>query len=270
MNETGESSWELPGFTATALREKTRDHCLIIPVLNQGQILLDQLDRLQSQLDLVDILLCDGASDDGSTELEGLRRRNVTCLLVTREPGLSTATRMGLSHGLRQGYRGILMMDGNGKDRVSTVADVVRKLEDGYDFVQTSRFKKGGRHENTPLERYLGVRLVISPILSLSSRFYYSDPTNSFTGMSPRYLLDPRVQPFRRVFQHYSLHYHLNRMAPRLGYRVTEIPHVRVYPKEDRGSLTRTANTKIRGLRPRLRIVGELLAAVLGRYDVRR
>ncbi len=263
-------AWELPEFSVTELKEKSRNYCLIIPILNQGQIILDQLDRLQSQLDQVDIVLCDGNSDDGSTALDALRKRNVTALLVTKERGLSTATRMGLAYGLSKNYDGILMMDGNGKDRVSTVSDVVTHLKEGYDFIQTSRFMKGGRHENTPLERYLGVRFVISPIISLGSRFFYTDPTNSFTGMSRQYLLNPLVQPFRHVFRNYCLHYHLNRMAPRLGLRVTEVPHERVYPKEDKGTLTKTSNTKIYGLRPRLRIVGELLLSVLGRYDIKR
>jgi dolichol-phosphate mannosyltransferase len=263
-------SWELPAFTTTELGEKKRDYCLLVLTLNQGEVLRAQLRRMQSQIHLVDIVLCDGASDDGSTDPEFLRECNVRALLVSPERGIGSASRVGLAYGLAQGYRGILMMDGNGKDRVSTIADVVRALEDGYDMVQASRFLPGGGHANTPLERWLGIRLVCSPILSLASRFYWSDPTNSFKGMSRRYLLDPRLRPFRRVFRRYSLHYQLNKTAPWLGYRALEVPHVRAYPDADRGSLFRTEATRIRGLRPRLQIVWELLLSAVGHYDVRR
>jgi hypothetical protein len=174
---------------------------------------------------------------------------------------------MGLAYGVAEGYRGVLMIDGNGKDRVSTIADLVRALEDGFDMVQASRFLAGGGHRNTPVERWIGIRLVCSPILSLGSGFLWTDPNNTLKAMSRRYLLDPRLAPFRHVFRHYNLHYHLNRMAPRLGYRALEVPHVRAYPAEDRHRIFRTQATRIHGLRPRLRIVGELLAEVAGRYD---
>jgi len=264
-----DAAWELPPFTTTELAEKKRDHCILVPVLNQGRILIDQLRRMQSQMHLVDVVVCDGASDDGSTDPERLRECGVRSLLVTPEPGIGTATRMGLAYALAQGYRGVLMIDGNGKDRVSTIADLVRALEDGHDMVQASRFLPGGRHENTPLERWVGIRLVCSPILSLSSGFFWSDPNNTMKAMSRRYLLDPRLAPFRHVFRRYNMHYHLNRMAPRLGYRALEVPHVRIYPAADRGRLFRTRATRIHGLRPRLQIVWELLCEVAGRYDVR-
>jgi len=261
-------SWELPATTTTELFEKKRDHCILVLTKNQGETLREQLRRMQSQTHLVDIVLCDGDSHDGSTELDFLRQCNVRTLLVSPEPGLGTATRMGLAYALAEGYRGVLMMDGNGKDRVHTITDVVRALEDGHDMVQASRFLPGGGHENTPLERLVGIRLICSPILSLGSRFFWSDPNNTFKGMSRRYLVDPRLAPFRRVFQRYNLHYHLNRMAPRLGYRALEVPHVRVYPDAGAGRLFRTEATQIRGLRPRVQIVWELLLEVFGRYDV--
>jgi dolichol-phosphate mannosyltransferase len=264
-----DASWELPAFTTTELAEKKRDHCILVPVLNQGRILIDQLRRMQSQMHLVDVIVCDGDSDDGSTDPDTLRECGVRTLLVTSELGIGTATRMGLAYAVAQGYRGVVMIDGNGKDRVSTIADLVCALEDGFDMVQASRFVAGGTHENTPLERWLGIRLVCSPVLSLGSRFFWSDPTNTLKAMSRRYLLDPRLAPFRHVFRRFNMHFHLSRMAPRLGYRALEVPHARVYPASDRGRIFRTEATRIRGLRPRLQLVWELLCEVAGRYDVR-
>ncbi len=96
--------------------------------------------------------------------------------------------------------------------------------------MQGSRFVPGGRAVRTPWARYLGIRLLHAPLISLAAGHRYTDTTNGFRAYSARFLSDPRVAPFRDVFSAYELHYYLAIRAARLGFRVAELPVTRTYP----------------------------------------
>ena len=63
----------------------------------------------------------------------------------------------------------------------------------------------GGEHSHTPLSRYVGVRLLHAPLVSLAAGVRYTDTTNGFRAYSRRFLADGRVAPFRSVFEGYEL-----------------------------------------------------------------
>ena len=256
----------LPGFEPPVyeirefLAKRTR-YCFIVVMLNEGERITGQLERMRAQAELADIVLADGGSTDGSTGEENLRAAGVRSLLTTAERGLCTALRMALAYAIEQGYEGVVTVDGNGKDGVESLVDFIAALDDGYDFVQGSRFLAGGHHENTPMERYLGVRLVMSPLLSLGSRYWYTDVTNGFKACSRRFLTDRRVQPIRRIFVRFNLQPYLNYRAARLGFRVRELPVRRVYPSD--GSIP----TKIRDFETKWLNVKEMLLTATGAYN---
>jgi hypothetical protein len=210
----------------------------------------------------VDVVIADGGSTDGSFDGGILDQAGVTALLVKTGPGkLSAQMRMGLFWCLGQGYEGVLTIDGNGKDGIAAIPDFIRLLDDGFDHIQGSRFVKGGHHENTPPARFWGVQLLHAPLISLAAGFRYTDTTNGFRAYSRKFLLDPRVLPFRDCFTAYELHYYLAIRAARLGFRVAEIPVTRAYPADGR------VPTKIRGLRGNALILETLARACLGAYD---
>ena len=61
----------------------------------------------------------------------------VRAVLTKTGPGkLSAQLRMAYAWCLREGYAGIVTIDGNGKDGVEAVAAMVAKLEEGCDYVQ--------------------------------------------------------------------------------------------------------------------------------------
>ena len=134
-------------------------------------------------------------------------------------------------------------------------------LDEGWDFVQGSRFAAGGRAVRTPPARLLAIKLLHAPVVSVAARFRYHDTTNGFRAYSRRLLLDPRVQPFRDLFQDYEILWYLAARAGRLGLRVKEIPVSRSYPAKG------PTPTKISPLRGRLGIISELWALLRGAYD---
>jgi len=239
-------------------------YAVIIPIWNEGQVIVDQLQRMRDARIEAEIILCDGGSSDGSTGKKRLELLGVRTLLVTDQIGLGTALRLGICYALDQGYDGVVTIDGNGKDGVESIPNFEALLSSGYDFVQGSRFMVGGKNRNTPVDRYLGIQFLIAPLMRIASGFHYTDPTNGFKGISRKFLLDQRVQPLRPIFQEFNLQFYLNYTAARLGFNVTEIPVSRIYPK---GMPT---PTKIVGVRKKLLLLRQFLETVSGRYDCRQ
>lgn len=254
--------WSVPAHTVAELAPRRTRYCVCVFVLNEGERIRAQLQRMAPVAGLADIVVADGGSTDGALEPELLRAAGVRALLTKTGPGrLSAQMRMALAWAMAQGYDGAITIDGNGKDDPSAISRFVEALDADADHVQGSRYVPGGVAENTPIARTIGVRLLHAPLISLAARHRYTDTTNGFRGYSRRLLLDPRVAPFRDVFVGYELHYYLAIRAARLGFRVTEVPVTRRYP---RGGPT---PTKISPLRGNLGILATLVRAALHRFD---
>lgn len=260
----GASNWQVPAYDTHVFGPKRHPYCLCIPVINEGDRIRRQLERTAAAgvPELADVLILDGGSTDGSLDHSLLRANGVSALLVKTGPGkLSAQLRMGYAFALQAGYQGIVTIDGNGKDGVEAIAEMVRCLEQGWDFVQGSRYLPGAQAINTPLVRGLASRLIHVPLLSLAAGFRYTDTTNGFRAYSSRLLLDERVQPFRDVFDTYELLAYLTVRAPRLGFRTSEIPVVRAYPASGK------TPTKISAFSGNMLLMRILLRAVLGAYN---
>jgi dolichol-phosphate mannosyltransferase len=259
-----DATWQVPSYDVVCLRPTRKDYAVIIPVLNEGE-------RIQAQLQAMnqfgihrsaDVVIVDGGSTDGSLDLSFLRSVHVCVLLRKTGPGkLSAQLRCGYAHCLCEGYKGVVTIDGNNKDSVEAIPDFVRELETGTDFVQGSRFIPGGQAVNTPLVRFLAIRLLHAPLLSLAAGLRWTDTTNGFRGYSRRLLLDPQVAPFRNVFQTYELLPYLTVRIPRLGYACKELPVERRYPPSGK------TPTKIHGFAGYFQLLGILLRAAGGGYN---
>lgn len=253
---------QVPAFTAVEFAPRRADHCVCVFVINENGKLHKQLAAMREHTADVDVVVADGGSTDGSTDHARLTDLGVNTLLTKTGPGkLGAQMRMAFAWAVDRGYRGVVVMDGNGKDGPEAIPRFVAKLDEGYDHVQGSRFVRGGVSENLPLSRWLGVRLLHAPLVSLASRRRYTDTTNGFRAYSRRLLEDPRVAVFRDVFPGYELHYYLAIRAARLGLRVCEIPVARRYPAHG------PTPTKIGPVCGNLRVLRCLFAACLGRFD---
>ena len=259
VSQYEDSTWELPSFDAVQYGEKQHEFALVIPVINEGERIREQLQRiLQAELP-IDVIIADGGSNDGSLDPDYMREVNVTAVLTKTGPGkLSAQLRMAYAWCIRKGYQGIITIDGNGKDGVRAVKDMIRLLQDGYDYVQGSRYLPGGQAENTPLERTIGNRLIHAPLLSIAGRHWYTDTTNGFRAYSVKYLLDPRVLPFRDVFQRYELLFYLTVRAGQIGARIGHVPVVRRYPAQGK------TPTKINGLSGKIDLFKQTFRVALG------
>jgi dolichol-phosphate mannosyltransferase len=256
--------WQVPEFRQKVFFTKHRAYCVVIPVINEGER-IRRLLRSMNELrvaEQADILLIDGGSTDGSLDEEFLRSVGVRALLTKTGPGkLSAQLRCAYAYALREGYDGIVTIDGNDKDDPSTIPDFIRGLEEGWDFLQASRFIPGGLAENTPLTRWIAIRMVHAPMLSLFSGFKWTDTTQGYRAYSRQMLLDPQIQPFRDIFMRYELLAYLSYRVPRLKYRVKELPTTRRYPRDE------AIPTKISTFRGNWDVMKTLFAACFGKFN---
>lgn len=257
----------VPNFISKEYRKKEHKYCLCIPIINEGERIKKELERAKKAKvdDIVDIIICDADSTDGCTADEIMKKLNVNTLLVKKDTGKQGAQlRMGFWWALNRGYDGIITIDGNNKDSIEDVCQFVKKLDEDYDFVQGSRFIKGGQAINTPLVRYLSVRLLHAPIISLTARKWYTDTTNAYRAYSKKYLTHPEVMPFRDIFVTYELLAYLSVKADRLKLKTCEIPVRREYPKKGK------TPTKISFFKGNSQLLKILFSNLFHKYDVKR
>ena len=250
----------VPKFMTVIFRPKTSKYCVLIPIINEGNRIRKELSRAKEyDIDkIADIIICDGCSSDGS--LEGLQKYNVNTLLIKSSTGkYGTQLRMGFWWALQRGYEGIITIDGNNKDSIEDIPYFIEKLEEGYDFIQGSRFIEGGEEINTPLIRKFAVKWLHAPIISKTAGKKYTDTTNAFRAYSRRYLTDDRVQPFRDIFNGYELLAYLSVRADQIGLHTCEIPVRRAYPKKGK------TPTKI-SMKGNFDLLKILFANMLGKY----
>ncbi|MFO0887952.1 MAG: glycosyltransferase family 2 protein [Isosphaeraceae bacterium] len=253
---------EVPAYEAKSFRPKSSGYCVCVFVINENGKLLKQLQAMRAHAGQLDVVIADGGSTDGSTAPEVLEPLDVNTLLVKTGPGkLGAQMRMAFAWALDRGYEGVITIDGNNKDGPEALPTFIARLAEGFDHIQGSRFLPGGVSENLPLSRFLGVKLLHAPLMSLAARFRYTDTTNGFRGYSRRFLTDPRVDAFRDVFVGYEYHYYLAIRAARLGFRVVEVPVSRRYPAHG------PVPTKISPLRGNFNMLRCLFRACLGAYD---
>ena len=226
---------DIPAYEVHQLQFATTKtkYCVGIPILNEDGKIQKQLMKMKALgiHKIADIIIFDGNSTDGSTDHPLLTDFGVHTLLVKTGPGKQGAQfRMGFSYILEQGYKGIVTIDGNNKDSVESIPDFINALDEGYDFVQGSRFIKDGHHENTPLSRLFAVKVIHAPWLSLISGRRWTDTTSAFRGISSKFLKDKKLNLFRDIFSAYELLFYMTAKAKKLGYKTKEIPVTRVYP----------------------------------------
>ena len=252
----------VPAHDRFVFADKAHKYAIAVFCINEGERIRNQLGRMAHLADIADIIVADGGSTDGSLEVKSLVSFRLRALLVKRDVGkLSAQMRMAMAFAIEEGYQGLIVIDGNGKDDVNAIPRFIDLLEEGYDHVQGSRYIRGGKGVNTPIARHVGVKLLHAPVLSVAARRRYTDTTNGFRAYSRRFLTDMRVSPLRDIFVGYELHYYLAIRAARLGYKIIETPVTRAYPRGEK------TPTKIKGFRGNLDVLKTLASVVRGEYD---
>jgi dolichol-phosphate mannosyltransferase len=133
-------------------------------------------------------------------------------------------------------------------------------LQDGYDYVQGSRFLRGGARVRNPFLRGLFSRL-FPWFWTFVTGVRCTDVTNGFRAYRIGILNDSRINVWQEWLDKYQLEYYLHYKVLTLGYNFVERPVSKIYPQERRGY------TQISPFRDWWQIVGPIVLLRMGARD---
>jgi dolichol-phosphate mannosyltransferase len=205
------------------------DYYLVINVYNEGGNLHKFL-KLIPNKKTYGVIIADSPSDDGSTSLDKLLNFNVDILLSMKSRSDHSKTLLSVTDYLvKTNFKGMIIVDGNGKDYPSFTDDFIKKLEEGYDYIQGSRFLKKGMSINTPLSRTFLIRYVHAPLMTLACRKQLTDTTNGFRAISSKFIKSNYNFILNQNLQFYEFYFYTCFLASRRKYKIIEIPVKREY-----------------------------------------
>jgi len=172
--------------------------------------------------------------DDGSCDDSLERVRNfagVGILHHTENRGIGAAIRTVNAYALEHGYDVVVHVAGNDKDDPLLIPRLLQPiLEEGYDYVQGSRYLEGGGYGQMPVYRILATRYLHPLLFSFIARQHITDSTNGFRAYRTTLLRDARIDLDQSWLDQYELEPYFFYKAIRLGYKVREVPVTKIYP----------------------------------------
>ena len=139
-------------------------------------------------------------------------------------------------YALDHNYDALVIQAGNDKDDPLEIPALVAPLAaNAADFVQGSRYLRGGGFGNMPRYRVLGTRIIHPLVFSIAARKRVTDSTNGFRALRTAILRDPRVDWRQPWLDRYELEPYLLMKAIRLGFRHLEVPVTKIYPRHELG-----------------------------------
>jgi len=206
---------------------------LALPVcFNEEKKIGSVLDRFQPGL-VDEVVVVDDASTDGS--VAEIKKRGVRVVSHPRRMGVGAAIRTGIRLAQKENFDILVVLAGNDKDRPAEIPALTKPiLEDGFDFVQGSRYLAGGKTGNMPAYRKMATRL--HPwLFSLAAGMKITDSTNGFRAIRVSIFNDPRIQIDQEWLNAYELEPYIFFKAIKLGYKVREVPATKIYPPKELG-----------------------------------
>ncbi|WP_278846932.1 glycosyltransferase family 2 protein [Brachyspira pilosicoli] len=227
---------KIPKYEKHEFFEKKNKYALIIAIMNEGDRFISQINKMKEAniFNICDVFICDGSDEDKLLSLDFIESIGTRKFLINKSEskGRTLKLKQLLYEASMDNYEGVIMVDGNDKDSVDECLYLfIEKLDEGYDLIQSTRFTLGGKEENTPLLRKIGLRLIASPLISFVSGFHYDDVLNGFRAFSKIFILDKRIDLFREEFIYYEYDIYPLVHVKKLGYKVCQVPTIRKYPK---------------------------------------
>jgi dolichol-phosphate mannosyltransferase len=234
----------------------------IIPVYHDIGNVEKVLNRFTATVVEEICLVVDCATETELNKISSVARkaRVPFCIISNAErKGIGFAIREGLSYALAKDYDLVVVMAGNNKDDPRQIPRLVRPIaNEGYDYVQGSRFLPGGKRAKSPFLR--GIFSRVYPFLwTLFTNIRCTDVTNGFRAYRLRILRDKRINLRQEWLDEYELEYYLHFKVLTLGYRMKEVPVSKVYPYRHKGGYS-----KISPFRDWWKIVGPPICLKLG------
>jgi dolichol-phosphate mannosyltransferase len=198
---------------------------IIVPTFNERENLPSLVKRLMAQPVVLDILVVDDNSPDGTGALADELAAQTTHVHVLHRPskaGLGRAYLDGFRWGLERDYEFLFEMDADFSHNPSDIPHFIATAQrTGADVVLGSRYAKGIRVINWPLNRLL-LSLFAARYVQIITGMSVTDPTGGFKCFRRRAL--SRLNLDTITSNGYSFQIELTHRLWRQGARIEEIP----------------------------------------------
>jgi len=143
---------------------------IIIPTLNEAPNLPDLLQRMPRAAEILEVMLVDGGSTDGTVDLA---RELVPELKIIHQDGngKGNAVKCGAAAALGDYF---MVLDADGSQLPEEIPIYVEKAKEGYDLVKGSRYLKGWKSKDDTLDRAV-MNKITTAVANLLWGTRYSD-----------------------------------------------------------------------------------------------
>jgi dolichol-phosphate mannosyltransferase len=234
----------------------------IIPVYHDAGNIAKVLAKFRDGIVDEICLVVDCATEEESDEIEIAADEIVTPVHIinnNERKGIGYAIREGIEYALNNEYDVAVVMAGNNKDDPREIPRLLKPiLEEGYDYVQGSRFLLGGKRVRTPFLR--GVFSRLYPFFwTLLTDVRCTDVTNGFRAYNLKIFSGGPVNIWQDWLNDYELEYYIHWKVLTSSYKTKEVPVSKVYPHRHKGGYS-----QISPFRDWWKIVGPLVYLTLG------
>ncbi|MEY2841864.1 MAG: hypothetical protein RLY74_1005 [Actinomycetota bacterium] len=194
---------------------------VILPTYNEVESISKIIERILKHIRNVDLLIVDGASNDGTYDVVSkiaVSKTRVNLISEGSKRGLGKAYLAGFAWGLAQSYSRIVAMDADLSHRVR---DLSRLLEVEADLVIGSRWVNGGGIENWSKFRELLSRFA-NKYVQIMLRLDVADATSGFRVYSTNLLRRMDFQSIKS--EGYTFQIEMVRAARKIGAEIIEVP----------------------------------------------
>ncbi len=219
-------------FEATLKQMSLR--VLAVPIAFNEEKKIGKVIERFNRSDVTEILVMDDGSTDYTSYL--VLEKGVKVLSHKKRYGVGAAIRTVIDYARSNGFDILVILAGNDKDRPEEIPRLLNPIiEEGYDFVQGSRYLKGGSYGNTPFYRQIATRFIHPLLFSLVTGRWITDSTNGFRAIRLSIFDDERINIHQDWLDKYELEPYIFYKAIKLGYRVKEVPVTKIYPPKELG-----------------------------------
>jgi glycosyltransferase involved in cell wall biosynthesis len=191
---------------------------IAIPAWNEEKTLPPVLGEIKSIMDKTnydyEILVTDDGSTDKTIEIA---KENGALVASKKHSGLAETFKLEMKECLKRGADIIVHTDADGQYHSKHIPELIAKVEEGYDLVLGTRFKRNMGH--MPLLKRLG-NIAFAKVISSLVKTKLSDTTTGFRAFTAEVARDINYINTFTYTQEQII------KAAKQGFRITEIPIV--------------------------------------------